>query len=151
MLRKLPASVAIVVDTSASQVGDYRNDELKALEGILAGLRPSDEVQLFAADVSTTALSKRFLASDKQAVTQAVATLRRRLPLGNTNLTVALDTARQSLKTQAHSVTKSVIYVGDGASLETAGNEQKIKTLVDSLRADQVSCSQRGDWTIKEH
>ncbi len=65
-LRKLPASVAIVVDTSASQVGDYRNDELKALEGILAGLRPSDEVQLFAADVSTTALSKRFFAKDKQ-------------------------------------------------------------------------------------
>ncbi len=43
-LRSQAAAVVIVVDTSASQVGDYRADELQALKGVLAGLRPTDEV-----------------------------------------------------------------------------------------------------------
>jgi hypothetical protein len=51
-LRSRPAAIAIIVDTSASQVGDYRKDQLASLEGILSGLRAGDTVQIFASDVA---------------------------------------------------------------------------------------------------
>ncbi len=121
-LRSQAAAVVIVVDTSASQVGDYRADELQALKGVLAGLRPTDEVQLLAADVAAAPLSARFKANDQEAIAAAVTKLRRRLPLGNTNLTVAMEAARAALQSSPNSVTKSVVYLGDGASLEVAGS-----------------------------
>jgi tetratricopeptide (TPR) repeat protein len=138
-LRSRPAAIAIIVDTSASQVGDYRKDQLASLEGILSGLRAGDTVQIFASDVATTAMSQPIDATDKEAVKATVAKLRRRLPLGNTNLSAALESARAALVARPEDETRSIIYIGDGASIDTAGNEARMTTLVDAFRADRVS------------
>ena len=138
-LRSQPAAISIVVDSSASQVGDYRNDQVAALEGVLSSLRKGDTVQIFASDVATTAMSEAIDAKDTEAIRSAIAKFRRRLPLGNTNLSVAIETARAALVAYPNQVTKSLIYIGDGASIDTSGNESRIAALVDALRADQIA------------
>ena len=135
-----PAMVSIIIDTSASQVGDYRNDQLAALAGVIAGLRSGDKIQIFAADVSAVPMSGVIDANDTDAIRATVTKLRRRLPLGNTNLdAAAIDTARAPLVGQPEKETRSIFYIGDGASMETAGNQARVKLLVDALRADHIA------------
>ncbi|MGV3485267.1 MAG: VWA domain-containing protein, partial [Planctomycetaceae bacterium] len=138
-LRSQPATICVVVDTSATQVGEYRNDQISALNGVLAGLRPGDSVQLFAADVSAAALSEVIDSQDSAAIQTALQKLRRRLPLGNTNFATALETARAALVSRPADQVRSLVYIGDGASMETAGNEARIQSLVDALRADRIA------------
>ena len=138
-LASQPATVSIIVDTSASQVGDYRNDQLAAFEGVIAGLRTGDRVQIFASDVSTVPMSGVIDAKDADAIRATVVKLRRRLPLGNTNLGAAIDSARAILVSQPEKQTRSIVYIGDGLSIETAGNQARIKLLVDAMRADHIS------------
>ncbi|HBJ35114.1 MAG TPA: hypothetical protein DDZ51_10245, partial [Planctomycetaceae bacterium] len=134
-----PARLSIVIDTSASQGGAYRADQMSALNAMLAGLRAGDTVQLFAADVSTTALCQPIDAKDLSAIRGAVDKLSRRLPLGNTNLSASLETARASLLAGARGETRSLVYIGDAASIELASDSAKFETLVDALRADQIA------------
>ncbi len=134
-----PARLSIVIDTSASQGGAYRADQMSALNALLAALRAGDTVQLFAADVSTTALCEPIDAKDASAIRVAVDKLSRRLPLGNTNLSGSLQTARASLLAGPRGETRSLVYIGDGASIELAADVEKFETLVDALRADQIA------------
>ena len=50
-VKKPAADVIVVVDTSASQSGEYRREALAAADQVLNGLRSGDRAQLFAADV----------------------------------------------------------------------------------------------------
>ncbi len=139
LLSQGPARVGIVVDTSASQVGAFRQDQLAMLRGILSGLRPGDQVQLFAADVSVAPLSELISVADESAIAEALAKLTRRLPLGHTNLNNALQTVQTALRSGPRDETRSLIYIGDGASMELAADEQAFETLVDSLCADRIA------------
>ena len=111
-----PADVAIIVDTSASQVGQFRTGSLDALKAIVDSLRPGDRVRVYAADVRSTDMSKSFgSASDTKVAMQR---LRKRLPLGNTNLATALGTVRSALAAEPQNRTRSIIYIGDGSSID---------------------------------
>ncbi|TVQ00273.1 MAG: hypothetical protein EA381_07770, partial [Planctomycetaceae bacterium] len=139
LVREAPARLSIVIDTSASQAGPFRAEQMAVLRGLLEGLRPGDEVQLFAADVKTTPLSGPIAAGDESALREAVDKLSRRLPLGNTDLRGALEVARTSLLEAPSDRTRSVVYLGDAAALELAHNRQNLERLVDALRADRIS------------
>jgi hypothetical protein len=58
--RSCPADVVVVVDTSASQSGQFRSDSIAALQSVIGKLRSGDRVRLFAADVRATDLSESF-------------------------------------------------------------------------------------------
>jgi hypothetical protein len=72
--------VVALFDTSASQQGPYRESALAALESMLAGMRPSDRVQIVAVDLDAVMLMKGFAAANAPETTQAIAALRERAP-----------------------------------------------------------------------
>lgn len=93
-----PADVVVVVDTSASQSGEYRRESLDALARTMQSLRSQDRVRVFAADVSAVALSDALASVSDESTQSAIAALGRRLPLGNTNFVSVIDTVRATLE-----------------------------------------------------
>ena len=132
-----PADVVVIVDTSASQVGQFRTGSLDALEAIVDSLRPGDRVRIYAADVRSTDMSKSFGSASE--TKSAVQRLRKRLPLGNTNLATAIGTVRSTLSTEPQNRTRSIIYIGDGSSIDGLNNPVRFGALVDALRADHIA------------
>jgi len=132
-----PADVVVIVDTSASQVGQFRTGSLEAPEAIIDSLRPSDRVRIYAADVRSTDMSKSF--GPASSTQLAVQRLRKRLPLGNTNLATAIGTVRTALATEPQNRTRSIIYIGDGSSIDGLNNPVRLGALVDALRADHIA------------
>ncbi len=99
-VRDSAADVVVVVDTSASQVGEFRRESLAALRTVIAQLRDNDRVQIFAADVRATDLSQTFDTAGGESTLQAIQKVQRRLPLGNTNLVTVIDSLRAALVAQ---------------------------------------------------
>ncbi|MDA7493004.1 VWA domain-containing protein, partial [bacterium] len=132
-----PADVVVIVDTSASQVGQFRTGSLAALEAIVDSLRPGDRIRIYAADVRSTDMSKSF--GPASSTKLALQRLRKRLPLGNTNLSTAIGTVRTDLATEPQNRTRSVIYIGDGSSIDGLNNPVRFGALVDALRADHIA------------
>ena len=88
--------VVIMVDTSASQVGSYREKTLEALQGMLATMGENDRVKLLAVDVNAIPLTAEFVAPNGPEMKAAMAKLRNRVPLGATDLEAALNAAINS-------------------------------------------------------
>ena len=93
----LPAAsghdVVVLVDTSASQAGDYRTQGVAALKSLLAELPPEARVQLVAVDVNAVGMTSSFVAPQSQEMAGAVARLEGRVPLGATDMQKALTAA----------------------------------------------------------
>ncbi|HUQ68275.1 MAG TPA: hypothetical protein VM165_02060, partial [Planctomycetaceae bacterium] len=87
----LPKRHAIVIDTSASQVGEHRRHALEVVEQLLEQLPLEHNVRLFALDVSLEPLSDGWAGPRDGATRQAFAALKQRVPLGATNLAAGLD------------------------------------------------------------
>ena len=51
------SAIVVLFDTSASQQGEYRESALAALDTLLAGLRPTDQVELMGVDLDTNRLN----------------------------------------------------------------------------------------------
>ncbi|MGC6448579.1 MAG: hypothetical protein ACON5J_19280, partial [Rubripirellula sp.] len=136
-VRSRPADIVVIVDTSATQVGEFREDSITALDSILGRLRPQDRVRVFAADVKTSELTTGFTAATEAGVSLDV--LAKRLPLGNTNLMEALTVTSDTFSDETANRTRSIVYVGDGTAIDTMGNESSFATMVDSLREKQIS------------
>src|SRR3954447_10246746 len=113
--------VVILVDTSASQVGRYRADELAAVQAVLSGLLPTDRVQLMAVDMKATPLSSGFVAPQGPEMQAALAKLNGRTPLGATDLEAGLRTAAAALAPEGSA--RTVIYVGDAMSKANVLND----------------------------
>jgi hypothetical protein len=56
--------VVVLMDTSASQTGPYRTKALAALDALLAGLGPKDQVKLIAVDLNAIPMTEVFVAPD---------------------------------------------------------------------------------------
>ena len=79
--------VVILFDTSASQTSVYRDKALaRRCRRYLAGLRRGDRVQLMAVDLEAVPLTDGFVAPQSDEMEQAVAALKRRAPLGATDM-----------------------------------------------------------------
>lgn len=89
------SDVVILFDTSASQLGAYRETGLEVLKGLLATLGDKDHVKLVAVDVDAVPLTENFVAPRGPEIAAAIEKLQRRVPLGSTDLEAALNGARK--------------------------------------------------------
>jgi len=110
-----PTDVVILVDTSASQVGQFREQSLEAVKSVLQSLGESDRVKLMAVDLNAVELLGEFSAPQADAVKAALQKLESRVPLGTTDLSAAMQSALKAFDGQAGSQ-RAVIYIGDGMS-----------------------------------
>lgn len=128
--------LVILFDTSASQNGAYRDKALAALQTLLAGLSDKDQVQLYSLDLHAVPMSAGFAAPRSAATSTALEQLRRRAPLGSTDLGEGMNASLQALK--AGTASRRVIYIGDGQNnAGLAGAE--LSSLIDSLAEQQIS------------
>ena len=134
---KPSADIAIVVDTSATQAGEFRDSSIEALRAVIGKLRAKDRVRIFAGDIEATDLSGDF--GSAQTSDSAIEKLVKRLPLGNTNLMSVLDSVRASLVGQPQHRSRSIVYIGDGTSVDAMGDQHRFGAIVDALRADQIA------------
>jgi uncharacterized membrane protein YgcG len=147
-----PASVApevaddivVLVDTSASQGGPFRQDSFAALESFLAGLGKKDRVQLMAVDLNAIALTTGFVAPGGKDMAAAFGKLRQRAPLGSTDMVEALDAAVKCFDTKS-SAQRSIVYIGDGNSRANFLESDEFRAIVNSLVEKRISVT---SWAI---
>jgi hypothetical protein len=128
----------VLVDTSASQMGEHRRQALKVLDQFLANLPEGHRVRLFAVDVKPMALTTEFVAPGSPAMTKAVSQLQRRVPLGATDLVAGLEIALNSIP-QGQS--GSVVYLGDGQATARVFTHEKFSELTAICRQRQIPVS----------
>ena len=133
-----PRDVVILFDTSASQMGRYRDKALAALDATLAGLGPSDRVRLLAVDLNAIPLMDKFAAPGGAETRQAIAALRDRVPLGSTDMGAALSAASQSFAGGDGARGRAALYIGDGMSTANLLASDATRPLVDRLVEKRV-------------
>ena len=132
--KAVPHDHVILVDTSASQVGEHRTMAMDVLKELLAALPATDRVQVSAIDMQSTSLTQGFV-SPELAAAQSLTTLQNRLPAGATDLVSALNAAAAVLKTGRPA---SIVYVGDGMSSAQLIPQDQMEALVSNLRERQI-------------
>ena len=131
--------VAILLDTSASQTGKYRLEQLTALNSLLAELGAGDRVQLWAVDMKAISMSAGFVSARSAEMETALTMLNRRTPLGATDLDAGIRLAAASLSANGNA--KSIIYVGDAMSRANLFTEATLRNLITDMRNQHVSVS----------
>lgn len=109
-----PQDVLIYFDTSASQTAIYRDKGLAALDALLEDLGPDDRVHIMAVDIDVVPMTEGFAGAKSPATKAGVAKLKKRTPLGATDMGIALEVAAKSFSKSDHG--RVVVYLGDGMS-----------------------------------
>ena len=130
-----PHEHLVVVDTSASQAGAFRQQTLNVLRNFVAQLPQHDKIQLLATDVETELLTTGAVAPGSAGYDKGLLRLEERVPLGSTNLELALRTA---LKSAATPHSKSLVYIGDGMSSSKLLASDTLRQLTKDLVAAQL-------------
>ncbi|MCC7424515.1 MAG: hypothetical protein IT428_29970, partial [Planctomycetaceae bacterium] len=125
----------VLVDTSASQIGEHRKQAFGVLKEFLAALPATDRVSVSAVDVAVSPLTEGFV-SPAVALETAVPALNRRVPLGATNLPAALKTAAQTKHDGQNPM--SIVYVGDGMSVAGLIGSADLTNLCADLRGRHI-------------
>ncbi|MFM7245228.1 MAG: VWA domain-containing protein, partial [Planctomycetaceae bacterium] len=110
------AAIVVLVDTSASQAGEFRTRSLEAARTILGTSQPGDLFSLAAVDIGVTPLTPAFHAAKADEVAAALTRLEARTPLGSTDFVAALTAAADLLAERADP--RFVVYIGDGSGIE---------------------------------
>lgn len=126
----------VLVDTSASQTGAFRDQSRAVLEAALAAFPPGDRVRLMAIDVDVHPLSDGFHAAQGPEAKRALETLERRVPLGATKLARGL---RAALEAFSGNRPRSIVYIGDGMSTAGLIEPEVLRKLVADLREVRVA------------
>lgn len=129
-----PQDIVVLIDTSASQVGEHRQQSLAVLEAFLTAIPASDSVQVVAVDVASTPLTSGF-AGGKAALQEALPKLKSRFPAGSTNLGAAVSSAAKMLEGRSSA---AVVYIGDGLSTAALVQPAELTGLTDSLRSKKI-------------
>jgi hypothetical protein len=132
-----PRRHVVVIDTSASQVGEHRRHALAVLDAFLAGLPADHAVKLYAIDVALEPLSSDFATAGDAITKAAVEQLAGRAPLGATNLIDGLTQIAEELSTEP----ASVIYLGDGQATAELLSTEKVAAVMDLYRDRQLPLS----------
>ena len=127
--------VAVIVDTSASQNGDYRTDSIEIAKSIIEALPSTAMVSLLACDVEPTLLSA-VSAPNAESVEAGFRKLEMRIPLGTTDLAAALRAAVKEFGKQQDG---SIVYIGDGMHLCNLLNTREFESLINEMRATRTS------------
>ncbi|MGE3317612.1 MAG: hypothetical protein AB7O26_21080, partial [Planctomycetaceae bacterium] len=117
----------VLVDTSASQAGDYRTQSLAVAKSLLSELPTGDRVLFMAVDVAVTRLNKGFVSPTSEEAKAAIAKLEDRAPLGATNLVGAL---RDAISPVQNGRPASIVYIGDGMSVAGLVQKPEMRELV---------------------
>lgn len=125
----------LLVDTSASQVGEHRKQAFAVVEAFLDRLPSGHRVSVFAVDLNAKALTEGFVTPGSAQAKTAMAQLKRRLPLGATNLVGALN---QSLTELEEHKQASILYVGDGMSAAHLLSNDELGDLSQRLRERKI-------------
>ena len=126
--------VAVVVDTSATQIGAVRTRGLGVVDSMLAALPSDASVSLMACDVSPVKLSEGMQPVGSESLCTAMDALKLRIPLGTTDLPAALEAAVAEVGEKG-----VVVYIGDGVSCTNAFQSDSLQRFVSSIRERQVS------------
>ncbi|MGE3313647.1 MAG: hypothetical protein AB7O26_00940 [Planctomycetaceae bacterium] len=126
----------LLVDTSASQTGEYRTRTLAVVKGLLSELPDRDRVQLMSVDVFVDRLSKGFAALSSAEAHRALEKLENRAPLGATDLQLGIETAMSAAE---NGKPTSIVYIGDGMSAAGFIRKPEMRRLVAELRARKIS------------
>jgi hypothetical protein len=126
----------VMVDTSASQAGSFREQSLDLVESLLESLPDDDRVQLVAVDTGVVELSDEFVSPHSPEINEALRKLRRRVPLGATTLLPALEEAAGNLDSDHD---KSIIYIGDAMSAGGLIDPGKLRPFLTELRERHIA------------
>jgi len=125
----------VLVDTSASQVGEHRRHGLAVVEQFLSNLPAGDRVSVVAIDVASSPMTKGFVAPS-QAAAEAMPALKKRVPAGATNLEAALTSAlKQFDRTRPGSIT----VIGDGMSIAHLIQPAELTALTAAMKDARVA------------
>ncbi len=131
--------VVVVFDTSATQTGPVRLEGLEVLDELAATLPAGTSLSLLACDVETVELSEGLVASSDPKWETAVARLKKRIPLGATDLSSALRTAMKQFRSPT--AQRTVVYIGDGVNRVNFLTSNEHRQLVDDLVEARVTVS----------
>lgn len=131
----------LLVDTSASQTGAHRQQALDVAEAFLAAMPAGDRVRVMAVDVGVQPLSSDFFSPSAAETRAALAQLRRRVPLGATNLAPALTASLDAFVAESGTGTRgrSILYIGDGMSTGRLIGFEELGALVTRLRHEKIA------------
>ncbi|MCE9547444.1 MAG: VWA domain-containing protein, partial [Planctomycetia bacterium] len=131
------AAIVVLVDTSASQAGEYRTQAMATLQTMLNSLTPGDSVKLIAVDLDATPMTDQFVSPKGDAIQQAIGKLERRVPLGSTDMVRAMSVAADCFATGSTN-RRAVIYIGDGMSTANIVGSAKFGDIVMKLTGRHV-------------
>ncbi|MDR2754531.1 MAG: VWA domain-containing protein [Planctomycetaceae bacterium] len=109
--------VVFLVDTSASQAGQTRNDTLATLHETIKNLPANAQIQILAMDVETESLTTGFVTNGSPELNNALAKLQRRVPLGATDIGKGLEIAQKTFASRSIDSRRAVVYFGNGRSM----------------------------------
>ena len=132
--------VVIVVDTSASQTGVYRDTAFSSVEACLASLGENDRVQIVAADLDARPMSKQMASVGSAELAGSMSALKNELPLGSTDLDGALRTAAKMLG-QSEGRQRTILYIGDGISSTAMMKSDRLKNLAAEMQSNKIAVS----------
>lgn len=130
-----PEQLLILVDTSASQVGDYRVQSLDVVTSLLQKLSSKTQVAIWAIDVEQTPMTDGFVSLTDQKITAVQTKLKKRIPAGSTNLSSALE---NGLKAFDPARSSAIVYIGDGYSAARLISPERLTELVGKFSQKQV-------------
>lgn len=131
--------VVVLVDTSATQTGPVRLESLEVVDELARSLPTSARAALLACDVDSVDLSGGLLATADAKWETAVARLKKRIPLGTTDLAGGLRAAAKLFSDP--SATRTIIYIGDGINRTNLLTKTEHRQLVDELIAAKITVS----------
>ncbi|MGH7136385.1 MAG: hypothetical protein ACREHD_11640, partial [Pirellulales bacterium] len=135
-----PHDVVVLFDTSASQIGAYRDKALGVVRAMLSGLSADDRVALIAVDVRAVRLTDSLVPPRDSSMTHAISALQRRVPLGSTDMPAALDAAMAAWPAKRDPArARSVLYIGDGFSIASLVPLATLKRLEDQYTDRRIS------------
>ena len=133
------SDVVVLYDTSASEVGPFRDKGIEVLRGLMATLGEKDHVKLMAVDLKAVPITHDFVSPRGADMNTAIEQLQHRAPLGATDMDAALKAVLESYQ-NAPAAPRTVVYIGNGRSSANAASPEMPK-LIDQLAKQRVSVS----------
>lgn len=130
--------LVVLVDTSASQNGPFREKSLDITRALLASLGEQDSVRLFAVDIAAVPLTKGFVAPGSEELAAALKALEARVPLGATDMVAALEATLASF-VGPPTLPRAALYIGDGMSAANVLVPADFQPLVEQLAAARIA------------
>jgi len=133
--KKSPEQLLIMVDTSASAVGEYRKQSMTVVTSLLKQLSPNTRVAVWAVDVEQTPLTKGFVSLSQENIAEVQSKLQKRIPAGATNFSAALENGLKSFNPDQ---TAAMVYIGDGYSAARLISPEKLTKLIKQFSDSQI-------------